>query len=136
MLSLVCLLGGAESKAIHVPFKVDRNVADIFLAFSLCLFIQQLVLLPPRRKFAVKLERAFHYLANFSYTLYLTHRITLLLVFHTVLIKWSYVLDVSGIGLYIGLLSFCLLTSWGIYCFTERHTAKVKKWIKYKLLEK
>lgn len=139
---LVCLftclsIGGAESKAIHVPFTINRNIADVFLAFSLCLFIQQLVLCPPRNRLTIKIERAFHYLANFSYTLYLTHRITLLFIFHVVFDKWSHVLDGKGIALYVCMLFFCVAISWCIYFCTERHTAVVKKWIKRKwLIEK
>lgn len=128
-------MSSADSKAIHIQFKLDRNIVDVFMAFSLCLFIQQIVLCVPKRKIFVCIEHFFHPLANFSYTLYLTHRITLLLIFNTVFIKWSHNLDLKGIVLYLLLLAFCMLTSWGIYYFTERKTSDVKYWIKGKFLK-
>lgn len=124
----------ADSKAIIIPFKMNRNVVDVFMAFSLCFFIQQIVLCVPKKNTFVSIERFFNPLANFSYTLYLTHRITLLLIFNSILTKWSHNLDMKGIVLYILLLFICMLTSWGIYYFTERKTSDVKSWIKGKIL--
>ena len=136
LLFFTCLsLSTVDSKAIHISFKMDRNIVDIFMAFSLCFFLQQIVLCVPKRNIFVCVERFFHPLANFSYTLYLTHRITLLLIFNSVFIKWSHNLDMKGIVLYILLLTTCMLTSWSIYYFTERKTSDVKRWIKGKLLK-
>ena len=118
LLFLTCLsLSTVDSNAIHISFKMDRNIVDIFMAFSLCFFLQQIVLCVPKRNIFVCVERFFHPLANFSYTLYLTHRITLLLIFNSVFIKWSHNLDMKGIVLYILLLTTCMLTSWSIYYF-------------------
>ena len=136
LLFFICLsLSTVDSKAINVSFKLDRNVIDVFMAFALSFFLQQVVLCVPKRVIFVRIERFFTPLANFSYTLYLTHRVTLLLIFNTVLKKESHNLDMKGIVMYLLLLAVCMFTSWGIYYFTERKTNEVKCWIKGRILK-
>lgn len=95
-----------------------------------------MVLCVPKKKLAVKIERVFHPLAAFSYTLYLTHRITLLLVFRFAFDKYSHTLTATGIALYAGVVGFCLFMGWVVYYFTERNTGKVKRWMKEKIMVK
>ena len=48
------------------------------MSLMACLFIQQVVLFEPQKVFAKKIEKGIGYLAKFSYTLYLSHRIVFL----------------------------------------------------------
>lgn len=54
---------------------------NLFLCIPMGWFVQQVILLDPHKKWLQKIEQGFGKLANFSYTLYLTHRIVLLVIF-------------------------------------------------------
>lgn len=120
----------SESHAISFSWKPNRDVIVMLLAASMCLFIQQIILCQPTGKVSVKVEKAFSYLAGFSYTLYLSHRITLLLVFKYIYDMNQAQFTLQGIIAYVSILCMCLVVSWGLYMISERHTYTVKKKIK------
>ena len=62
------------------------------------LFIQQVILLEPKKKWLITFDRRGTKLAAFSYTLYLSHRIVFLPVYHFITNKRSAYLDLSGIS--------------------------------------
>ena len=125
----------SDSNAIQLPWKPNREAMEVCITLAMCLFIQQVILCNPTRKITVAIDKLFSKLANFSYTLYLTHRITLLLVFEYLYSKGTAYFDMKGILSYICILLICLISSWLIYLMSERHTAKVKKVIKNKILQ-
>lgn len=116
----------SDSNAVHLSWKPNRMVAETCLVLAMCLFIQHIILCNPTRKVMVVLDKSFSKLANFSYTLYLTHRITLLLIFEYIYTKHSAHMNISGVFNYISILLMCLLSSWCIYYISERNTTKIK----------
>ena len=79
-----------------------------------------------KSKILKRIESMFSKLANFSYTLYLTHRITLLFIFSFFFEKYK--ADISMISRinFIGILFVCLIVAFILYYCVERHTGKVK----------
>ena len=120
----------SDSHSIQLPWKPSRPVMEMLLTISMSLFIQQIILHHPIHKLTEKMNRLFTYLASFSYTLYLTHRITLLLVFEFLFEKGEAQFDWIGLTSYVVILLICLFVSWLIYLFSEKHTATVKRKIK------
>lgn len=135
LIGFICLsIVASESNAISFSWKPDRKLIEVLICLSLCLFVQQIILLKPKFKFAIKTEKMFSKLADFSYTLYLTHRITLLLVFYYIFEKQNTQFDIPGFFSYIVVILLCVIVSWLIYLISEKHTKTVKKWIKSKLI--
>lgn len=139
---IVIMVGGAccqmttETKFEGgIQLGVDGFIFRVLLCSGMCLLAQQIILLPPKNKILRRIEATFSKLADFSYTLYLSHRITLLLVFTFFFDK--YVADMSPINkiYYIGILSACLLVAYILYWVAERHTKTVKKFVKNKLIK-
>lgn len=126
----VLSLMGTDSGAVILPFKPNREMMGLFMSFFMCLFIQQVILVQPNSRFTKKLNSVFSYLADFSYTLYLTHRITLLLIFKYLYKKNSAAFDMQGLLRFAIIIAICLVVSWLIYLISEKHTAKVKLLIK------
>lgn len=121
---------GTDSGAVTLPFKPNREMMGLCMSFCMCLFIQQVILVQPKNRFAQKLNAGFSYLADFSYTLYLTHRITLLVIFKYLYEENSAAFDVQGLLRFAVILAICLVVSWLVYLLSEKHTAKVKILVK------
>lgn len=119
-----------RQSCLSFSWKPNRDAIVMLLAASMCLFIQQIILCAPQNKTSVKIEKAFSYLAGFSYTLYLSHRITLLLVFKYIYDMHQAEFTAHGLLTYLSVLVICLAVSWGLYMISERYTYTVKKKIK------
>ena len=137
---LVCLAlsqMASDSHAISIEIGIDRTVVTVLLCFSFCVIVQQATLLPPRkdgsRNWAYKIDRGLSKLADFSYTLYLTHRILFLVVFQYIFEKNTATLCLRDICHYALLVFGALLVAYGIYFLSERHTARVRRWVKARL---
>lgn len=124
---------GTDSGAVTLPFKPNREMMGLCMSFFMCLFIQQVILVQPKNRFAQKLNSVFSYLADFSYTLYLTHRIILLVIFKYLYEENSAAFDGKGLLRFAIILAICLVVSWLIYLLSEKHTSKVKLLIKNRL---
>lgn len=72
-------------------------------------------------------------LADFSYSLYLIHRILLLVVFAFFFEKEKADMSLTCLLQYAAIVSGIMLITYVIYYFTERKTGEVKRWIKLKL---
>lgn len=120
----------AESDSIKIGIKLHRPLFSLLMSASIALFIQQIILCNPTSTIAKKVDHLFSKLADFSYTLYLSHRITLLLIFNYIYEKDSGHICFSGILSYLSILAICLLVSYILYYFTERHTKTIKRIIK------
>lgn len=79
------------------------------------------------------MNNAFTYLAGFSYTLYLTHRITLLLIFGFLYDKGKAEFTPVTVMQHISIIAICLIVSWLIYLISEKHTKTVKNIIKKRM---
>ena len=124
----------SDSNAILLLWKPEREAMEVCITLAMCLYIQQVILCNPTCKVTIAIDKSFSKLADFSDTLYLTHRITLLLVFEFVFSKCTAHFDSKGILSYMSILIICLASSWLIYLISERHTSKLKRMIKNKIL--
>jgi peptidoglycan/LPS O-acetylase OafA/YrhL len=85
MASLQLTTGSKAMKDMVLSF--NRLVLDMIFAMFVALFVQQIILFQPKRKVWVKIECFMSKMADFSYTLYLSHRIVFLLLFYFFLKK-------------------------------------------------
>lgn len=126
-----------NSNAVSVSIPFNKGVVEVMIAMSIGLYIKQLTQTPlPTHGITYKLYRIaskfFHEAANFSYTLYLSHRIVFLFLFEY-LFTYKNQFTTRNFLLYILLMLITLLVCYGLYFISERHTAKIKCYIKVKL---
>lgn len=135
-ISVACsqILTDSHSINIALPIPINKHLSELMLTIAVCLIIQQLSLCKPRRKFVVRVERAFSFLASFSYTLYLSHRIFFLLLFTFVYRKGEGQFVASDMLSYMVFLLITLCLCYGLYRVSEYYTAPVKKYLKQKFI--
>lgn len=114
-------------------FEFNRPVLEVIYAFFCALFIQQIILFTPKNKIAIKIDAFMSKCADFSYTLYLSHRIIFLVLFAFFYEKGSYMPNLQGWATYLSFLAIVLVTCYCVYLLSEKHTARVKKFVKLKL---
>lgn len=110
----------------------NRQALELLFAFFFSLFLQQLVIIKPTKKWTLKLNEIGTKLAAFSYTLYLTHVLVLRMLEYYNAPK-SESVDFISISWYIGELTIALLVAYVVYWCFEKRTAEVKSWVKSKL---
>ena len=131
---IACCQMTTETKfADGIQLGIDGFVFRVLLCVGMCMLAQQLVLLPPKNGIMKGIEKSFSKLADFSYTLYLTHRITLLVIFAFFFEKYKADMSLNNKMYYLGILSACLIVAYLLYWLAERHTKTVKKFIKKKV---
>lgn len=115
--------------SLYLP---NRQALELLFAFFFCLFLQQLVIIKPTKKWTLKLNEIGTKLAAFSYTLYLTHVLVLRMLeyFH---VPKSESINFISILWYIGEVIVALLIAYAVYWCFEKRTSEVKSWIKRKL---
>ncbi len=99
----------------------------------MCVFCQQVILFPPKHNYSCKVEKVFSKLADFSYSLYLIHRILLMIVFTFFFNKEEADLSVICLLQYLAIIAGVMIVTYAIYYVTERRTNDVKHWLKRKL---
>lgn len=118
-----------------IQLGIDGFVFRVFLCVGMCLLAQQVILLPPKGKILARIESIFSKLADFSYTLYLSHRITLLVIFYFFFEKYKADMSFLNKMHYIGVLSVCLLVAYMLYWVAERHTKHIKRLVKERIIQ-
>ena len=113
----------------------NQPVIEIMLSLSICLLIQQLILHEPRTKRGIRFERAIGAMGNFSYSLYLSHRIVMMWLFYYVFTKHGGYVSVGSFFGWIGVMLVCLFVCWLLSLLSEKHTPYVKKQLKIILLK-
>lgn len=116
-------------------FGFNRSLIEVTYAFFCALFIQQIILFAPKHKIAKRLDSFMSKCADFSYTLYLSHRVIFLVLFAFFFEKGTYLPDVHGWVSYILFLAIVIVACYCVYLLSEKHTAKVKKYVKAKLIK-
>ena len=114
-------------------FSFNRSILEVIYAFFCALFIQQIILFTPKHKIAIKIDRFMSRCADFSYTLYLSHRIIFLVLFAFLYEKGAYLPNLQGWLTYLSFLAIVLVSCYCVYLLSEKHTARVKKFVKSKL---
>lgn len=119
-----------ESKAVHTGVHIDGDVANVLLCASLGLFIQQVICFPPKSGIMIRIERFFSKGAKWSYSLYLMHRIFLLIVFPNIFIKEQAHWNLHDVAIFVLMDALIMAATYVMYLLAERNTATVKKWMK------
>jgi len=136
-ISIALLQLTEESRSIQIGFLnylPSRDVIRLIFALFMSVMIQQLLLFMPKRKFAIKIDKAGTYLAKFSYTLYLTHYPLLGLLNYWGFPKSEQV-NATSVGFYLLQMLICLVVAYVLYLGFEKHTAVVKKYLKQILIK-
>lgn len=134
--AVCCQMTTATKFSGGVTLDIDGFVFRVLLCFGMCMLAQQIILCPPKFGWTQAIERGFSKLADFSYTLYLTHRIVLLLIFSLVFEKCKADMSTLNKMYFIGILAACMAVAYGVYWCAEKHTNVVKRVIKAKFLGK
>ena len=127
-----------ESKAIPLGLSLGHEAVTVLLCFAFCILVQQIVILPPPYKYtgfnlSYNIEKAFSHLADFSYTLYLTHRIIFLVIFKYIYNKGEATFCLPDMLDFSLILIMTLAGSYIVYLLSEKHTKRVKSWVKARL---
>ena len=123
----------SASHSVQTVFKANSTeLVEVLMSMFFGLFIQQIILIEPRKRWAKTVDRWGTKLAAFSYTLYLSHRIVFLPIYQFITNKRSAYLDMSGISGWVLIVISTMLVCWLLYLAFEKNTAQVKKYIKSK----
>ena len=139
IVSLIALLGLAfilqqsvtqsRSVKINIANFLDIGNTSIFLALITCLLVRCLITAEPKQRVAIKIEKIGSKLADFSYTLYLTHYPLMYLLAYYGFPKSKQV-NSQSVFLYILSLIIGVTVAYLIYLVSEKHTYKMKQIIK------
>lgn len=110
------------------------EVSRLLLATGMALLLQQVSLLHPKSALMTRIDSMGASLAASAYTLYLTHYPVLQLG-ASLGIKPAASISVSGIEIFLSEMLICLIVAWGLYMMFEKHTAKVRRWMKSQLIQ-
>ena len=120
-----------ETRSVSIPIAITNPaVIEILLSICMCLFIQQIVLFKPSSTITIKVEKALGYMGNFSYTLYLSHRIVLMWIFYYVFKLHEGDMSAFSLFAYIAVVASCLFVCWLLSLVSERYTPQIKKYFK------
>lgn len=137
LLLIVISLGLSQmtsaTKVFNFNLPISNMQTTMLLCASMCVFCQQVILFPPRKIWACKVEGIFSKLADFSYSLYLIHRILLLVVFAFFFNKEEADLSFVCLMQYTAIVLGIMLVTYAIYYVSEKRTALVKQIIKKQL---
>ncbi|MCM1139288.1 MAG: hypothetical protein NC453_12030 [Muribaculum sp.] len=116
------------SRSISSTINIEMPIIELVFALFCCLVIKQACMFPPKRTLAIKLNRLGTHLANFSYTLYLTHMVVLKLMVHYGMPK-SATVNIHSMMLYSIEVLIALTSAYAIYYLFERNTKKLKNFL-------
>ena len=120
-----------DSNSVHLPIVISNTmVVEVLLSVCMCLFIQQIVLFEPHSGLSKLIEKSLGYMGNFSYSLYLSHRIILMWVFYYVFSMNKGDMSLSSLLQYGALVVMCLFLCWILSLVSERYTPQIKKELK------
>ncbi len=133
----------SDSNAMgNITISLNRLSLEVGMSICVALFIQQIIQCKPSNKITIAIDRLGTKMADFSYTLYLSHRIVFIPVF-VYLFDFSQYVDsfdmqqglmtVGDFGSYFTLLTITLLVCYFIYLISEKHTKTIKAKIKASL---
>ncbi|UPK67201.1 acyltransferase family protein [Chitinophaga filiformis] len=127
---------GRESRTFELH-NVDniKTICELCLGISMCLIVQQVIHRKPKGKVAIALNKFGTWLANFSYTLYLTHLPIVYVLVHFGFPKSGSINAVS-LGYYLAAIAISLVSAYLIYLVFERRTKYVKEILKRRIPSK
>ena len=107
----------------------NRAALSVIFGLVACLFVQNIILYEPKKKFAIGINKAGTWLAAFSYTIYLVH-VPLMRLMEYLGATRATVFSAGTIAAYFGYMLAGMFGSYCIYLLFEKHTAAVKKFIR------
>jgi peptidoglycan/LPS O-acetylase OafA/YrhL len=124
---------GRESRTFRLH-DVDniKTICELCLGISMCVIVQQVIHRKPKNKLGVFLNKFGTRLADFSYTLYLTHLPIVYMLVHFGFPK-SQSINAVSIGYYLSAIAISLVSAYAIYFVFERRTKYVKEILKMKM---
>lgn len=127
---------GRESRTFELH-NVDniKTICELCLGISMCLIVQQVIHRKPKGKVAIALNKFGTWLADFSYTLYLTHLPIVYVLVHFGFPKSGSINAVS-VGYYLAAIAISLVSAYLIYFVFERRTKYVKELLKRRIPSK
>lgn len=124
-----------DSHSLEFVIKgANKKLLEIIMSLMACLFLQQIILFEPKTKVANKIEKSLGYMAKFSYTLYLSHRVIFLWIIAYLWPMNSCDFSVAGIAKFTAVILICLVSCWCLYLVSERFSPNIKKYLKVKFL--
>lgn len=127
-------LYGKESRTLEQTFNIEV-IAELCLGLSMCVIVQQVILRKPKGKLMLFVNKMGTKLADFSYTLYLTHLPIVYLLIHFGFPK-SKSINAVSVGYYIAAIVIVIVCAYAIYFVFERRTKYVKDILKRKMSPK
>ena len=125
-----------DTRSVSLPLQISNQpVIEILLSLSMCLLIQQLILHKPKTKGCLRFEKAIGVMGNFSYSLYLSHRIVMMWLFYYVFTKHGGDMSNGSIIGWIGVMLVCLFVCWLLSLLSEKQTPYIKKKLKSILIK-
>ena len=133
LLAVVSIQLGVDTNSLatgaYKAYLVPVNTSRVLLAAAIAVFVQNIVCATPKRPVAIRLDQLGNSLAKCSYTLYLVHYPTILLVQHFGLQQWGTICSASLVNFMLVCLA-CVLVAAGFYFVFERHTARLRTFVK------
>lgn len=109
---------------------INKDFIELGMSLMTCLFIQQVILFKPKNRVTFRIEKYLGKMATFSYTLYLSHRIVFLWIIAFIFPKGTCDFTIIGILKYIIINLITLLFCWFLYLISEKHSPKIKSFLK------
>lgn len=127
---------GKESRTLDGGlFNSNRGlIAELCIGIAMCVIVQQVIHRAPKSKLLISINKLGTKLADFSYTLYLTHLPIVYLLIHFGFPKSKSINGVS-IGYYISAIVISLISAYIIYLGFEKRTKYVKDFLRRKLFK-
>lgn len=117
-----------DTRAFTFPIELNNTtLIELYMSFMTCLLIQQVILIKPSSKFSAWVEKSLGYMGNFSYTLYLAHRIICMWIFYYVFQKHGGDFTILNLLMYLFVVIICLFGCWLLYLVSEKHTPTLKR---------
>jgi len=124
---------GRESRTFKLHDTENiKTICELCLGISMCLVVQQVIHRKPKHKLGVFLNKFGTRLADFSYTLYLTHLPIVYMLVHFGFPK-SQSINAVSIGYYLSAIAISLVSAYAIYLVFEKRTKYVKQIMKMKI---
>ena len=124
---------GTESRTFQLhDIESIRAICELCLGISMCLIVQQVIHRQPKYKLGVFLNKFGTRLADFSYTLYLTHLPIVYMLVHFGFPK-SQSINVVSVGYYLAAIGISLVSAYAIYLVFEKRTKYVKAIMKMRI---
>ena len=135
---LSCVLWQFSKETHSLEMTVEstnKELLELVMSLAACLLIQQIILFEPKGKISTITEKYLGKMADFSYTLYLSHRIVFLWIIAYIWPKDSCQFTIAGMMEYFSILFVSLVGCWLLYFVSERQSPKIKTYLKAKLLQ-